>query len=111
MCPKLLEEHTPSKPLSGFKHLMESCATPLLVLPQSKLVENTTKFIPDILNLEKLGQDWLCPQQLVTALAPMKYYRSKNQYFPMENVPQLESDASQLDMSSKGNYSVPVKNF
>ena len=28
----------PAKPLSGIKHLMESHATPLLVLPQSKLV-------------------------------------------------------------------------
>ena len=45
---------------------MESHSTPLLVLPQSKLVENTTKFIQDRLNSEKLDQEWLCPQQLVT---------------------------------------------
>ena len=39
-------ENTPAKQLSGIEHLMESRATPLLVLPQSKLVENTTtKFI------------------------------------------------------------------
>ena len=91
------KDHTPSKPLSGIEQLIESCSTPLLVLPQSELVENTTKFIQDRLNSEKLGQDWLCPQQLVASLAPMKYYRSKNQYFPTENVPQLESDASQPD--------------
>ena len=39
------------------------------------------------------------------------YYRSKNLYFPMENVPQLESDASQLDTSSKGKYSVLIRNL
>ena len=38
LCPKPSEEHTPSKSLSGIKQLMESRATPLLVLPQSKLV-------------------------------------------------------------------------
>ena len=70
-----------------------------------------TKFIQDRLNSEKLGQDWVYPQQLVTSLAPMKYYRSKNQYFPTENVPQLESDALQLDMFSKGKYSIPIRNL
>ena len=45
----------------------------------------------------------------MTSLAPMKYYRSKNQYFPTENVPQLESDASQPDMSGK--YSIPIRNL
>ena len=59
LCPKLLEEHTPVKPLSGIEQLMESSATPLLVLPQSKLVENTTKFIQERLNLENFGKDWL----------------------------------------------------
>ena len=39
-CPKTPQEQTSVKPLSGIKHLMESHATPLLVLPQSKLVEN-----------------------------------------------------------------------
>ena len=29
----------------------------------------------------------------------------------MENVPELESDASQLDMSGKGKYSVPIRNL
>ena len=45
LCPRPTEENTPAKPLSGIEHLMEFWATPLLVLPQSKLVENTTKFI------------------------------------------------------------------
>ena len=74
VCPKPSEDHTPSKPLSGIE-LLKSRSTPL---PQSKLVENTIKFIQDRLNSEKRGQDWLCPQQLVTSLAPMKYFRSKN---------------------------------
>ena len=39
LCPKPSEEHTPAKPLSGIEQLMESPATSLLVLPQSKLVE------------------------------------------------------------------------
>ena len=38
LCPKLTEENTPAKPLSGIEHLMEARVTPLLVLPQSKLV-------------------------------------------------------------------------
>ena len=39
LCPRPTEEHTPSKPLSGIEHLMELHTTPLLVLPQSKLVD------------------------------------------------------------------------
>ena len=80
---------------------MESHATPLLVLPQSKLVENTTKCIQNRLDSENFGKNWLCPQNLVSSLAPMKYYKSQNQYFPTEDVPQLESDASLVDMSSR----------
>ena len=44
------QEQTPVKPLSGIEHLMESHVTPLLILPQSKLVENATKFIQNKLN-------------------------------------------------------------
>ena len=73
---------------------MESCVTPLLVLPQSKLVENTTKFLQDKLNSEKCGKDWLCSQNLVMSLAPTKFYRSQNQYFPTENIPILGASAS-----------------
>ena len=72
---------------------MESCSAPLQVLSQSKLIENT------------------CPQQLVKVLAPMRYYMSKSQYFPTENNPHLDTDASQLDMSSRGKYSIPIKNM
>ena len=75
MYPKPSEEHTPVKPLSEIEQIMESHAT-----PQSKLVENTTKFIQD---------------RLVTSLAPMKYYISQKQYFPTDNASHLESDASQ----------------
>ena len=98
---KTTQEKTPVKPLSGIEHLMESHATPLLVLPQSKLVENTTKFIQDKLNTDKCCKDWICPQNLVTSLAPTKFYKSQNQYFPTENVPTLEADASLLDLSNK----------
>ena len=41
----------------------------------------------------------------------MKYYRSKSQYFPTENISHLDADASQLDMSSRSKYSVPIKNL
>ena len=44
LCPKPSKEHIPAKPLSGIEHLMESHATPLLVLPQSKLVEILPNF-------------------------------------------------------------------
>ena len=47
MCLKLSEDHTPSRPLSGIKQLMESSSTPLQVLPKSNLIENTTKYIQD----------------------------------------------------------------
>ena len=45
LCPKTQQEKTPVKPLSGIElsgieHLMESHSIPLLVLPQSKLVES-----------------------------------------------------------------------
>ena len=78
LCPKTTQEKTPSKPLSGIELLMESHATPLLVLPQSKLVENTTKFIQDKLNMDKCSKDWLCPQNLVTSLAPTRFYKSES---------------------------------
>ena len=111
LCPKPSEEHTPAKPLSGNEHLMELHATPLLVLLQSKLVENTTKFIQNKLDSENFGKDWLCPQNIVSSLALMKYYKSHNQYFPTENLNQLETDASSLDISSRGRCSVPVRNL
>ena len=90
---------------------MESHATPLLVLPQSKLLENTTKFIQNKLDSEKCGKDWLCPQNLVASLAPTKFYKSQNQYFPTENIPQLEADTSLLDLSNKGRCSGLAKNL
>ena len=39
LCPRPTEEQTPAKPLLGIEHLMESHATHLLALPQSKLGE------------------------------------------------------------------------
>ena len=90
---------------------MESRSTPLLVLPQSKLVQNTTKYIQNRLELDKCSRDWICPQSLVSALAPTKFYKSQNQYLPTDNIPQLEADASLLDISSKGRASIPLKNL
>ena len=52
-CPRPTEEHTLAKPLSGIEHLMESHATPLLVLQQSKLVENTARFLQSKIDMEK----------------------------------------------------------
>ena len=45
LCPRQIEETTPAKPLSGIEHLMEIRTSPLLMLPQSKLVGSTTKFL------------------------------------------------------------------
>ena len=63
-----------AKPLSGIELLIESHTTSLLVLLQSKLVENTTKFIQNIIDSENFGKDWLFPQNLVSSLALTKYY-------------------------------------
>ena len=53
MCPRPLENHSPSRLLSGIKLFKESRSTPLLVLPQSKLIENTTKYIQSKLYVDK----------------------------------------------------------
>ena len=111
LCPKTQQDQAPSKPLSGIEHLMESHSTPLLVLPQSKLVDNTTKYIQNRLDSDKCFSDWICPQNLVSALAPTKFYKSQNQYLPTDSIPQLEADASLLDISNKGRASTPLKNL
>ena len=111
LCPKTQQDQAPLKPLSGIKQLMESRSTPLLVLPRSKLVENTTKYIQNRLDSDKCSRDWICPQSLVSALAPTKFYKSQNQYLPTDNIPQLEADASLLDISNKGRASIPLKNL
>ena len=109
--PKTQQNQAPLKPLSGIEQLMESCSTPLLVLPQSKLVQNTTKYIQNRLESDKCSRDWICPQSLVSALALTKFYKSQNQYLPTDNIPQLEADASLLDISNKGRASIPLKNL
>ena len=111
LCPRPSEEHTPAKPLSGIEHLMESHATPLLVLPQSKLVENTAKFLQSKIDTEKCGKDWVCSQNLVYALTQTKFYKSQGQYFPTDNIPPLESDTSMLDLSNKGKCTIPMRNL
>ena len=111
LCPKTQQDQAPSKPLSGIEHLMESRMNPLLILPQSKLVENTTKYIQNRLDSDKCFRDWICPQNMVSALAPTKFYKSQNQYLPTDNIPQLEADASLLDLSNEGRASIPLKNL
>ena len=111
LCPKTQQDQAPLKHLSGIEQLMESRSTPLLVLPQSKLVENTTKYIQNRLDSDKCSRDWICPQSLVSALAPTKFYKSQNQYLPTDNIPQLEADASLLDISNKERASIPLKNL
>ena len=111
LCPKTQQDQAPLKHLSGIEQLMESHLTPLLVLPQSKLVENTTKYIQSKLDSDKCSGDWICPQSLVSALAPTKFYKSQNQYLPTDNIPQLEADASLLDISNKGRAFIPLKNL
>ena len=110
LCPRPTEEHTPAKPLSGIEHLMELHVTPLLVLPQSKLVENTTKFRQSKIDMKKCGRDWICYQNLVS-LSQIKFYKHQNQYFPTDNIPPLESEDSLLDLSSKVKCSIPMRNI
>ena len=82
----------------------------MALLYNYKLVENTTKYIHSKLDTDKLGQDWTCPQQIVKSLAPLRYYKSKPQYFPIQTISLLDSDASQIDISRRGKYSVSIKN-
>ena len=77
LCPKTQQEQTPTKPLSRIEHLMESCTNSLLILPQSKLVENTTKYIQNRLDTEKCYKDWIGPQNLVRFLPLRNFIRTK----------------------------------
>ena len=109
LCPRPTEEHAPAKPLSGIELLMESHANPLLVLPQSKLVENTARFLQSKIDTEKCGRDWICSKNLVSSLTQTEFYKSQSQYFSTDNITLLESEASLLDLSSKGKCSIPIK--
>ena len=40
-----------------------------------------------------------------------KFYKSQSQYFPTDNIPTLESEASLLDLSNKGKRSIPMRNL
>ena len=51
------------------------------------------------------------PQNLVSALASTKFYKSQNQYLPTDNIPPLVADGSLLDLSNKGRASISVKNL
>ena len=90
---------------------MENRTSPLLTLRRSKLEEGITKFIQSKIDSETWTKDCLCPQHLVLSLAPTKLYKSQYQYFPTENIPLLEPDASLLDLSTRGRCSFLVKNL
>ena len=68
-------------------------------------------FIQSKIDTEKCGRDWIYSQNLVSSLTQTKFYKGQSQYFPMDNIPPLESDASLLDLSSKGKCSIPMKNI
>ena len=61
--------------------------------------------------MEKCSRDWICSQNLVSSLTQTKFYKSQSQYFPTDNVPPLESEASLQDLSSEGKCSIPMKNI
>ena len=90
LCPRQTEEHTPAKPLSGIEQLMESQSTPLMMFSQSKLIDNTSRFLQDKIDSEKCGKDWVCLQNVVLYLTRTKYYKSHSQFFPTDNIPLLE---------------------
>ena len=57
MPPRPSEDHTPSRPLAGTELFMESHSSPLLVVPQPKLIEHITKYIQNKFYTDKLDQD------------------------------------------------------
>ena len=61
--------------------------------------------------MEKCGKDWVCPQNVVSYLTQTKYYKSHNQFFPTDNIPPLELEASLLDLSNKGKCSIQMRNL
>ena len=91
----------------GIEYLMESHATPLLLLPQSKLVENTVRFLQSKnwkIDTQKCGRYWICSQNLVSSLTKTKFYNRVS-------IPPLEMEVSLLDFSSKGKCSIPMRNI
>ena len=50
-------------------------------------------------------------QNLVSSLAPTKFYKSQNQFFPTDNIPPLVSDASLIDISNKRRASISIKSL
>ena len=80
-------------------------------MPQSKFVENTARFLQDKIDMEKCGRDWAWSQNLVSSLTLTKFYKSQSQYFPTDNIPPLESDASVLDLYIKGKCTIPMRNI
>ena len=111
LCPRSTEEHTPARPLSGIEQLMESQLTPLMMLPQSKLIENSARFLQDKIDSEKCDRDWVYSQNLASSLTQTKFYKSHSRFFPTDNIPPLEAEASLLDLSNKGKYSIPMRNL
>ena len=61
--------------------------------------------------MEKCGKDWLWTQNLVSSLTQTKSYKSQNKFFATDNIRPLESDASLLDLFSRGRCSIPVRSI
>ena len=72
---------------------MELQATPLLLLPQSKIVKNTASFLQSKLTKRNVAEIGYAPN-LVSFPTQSKFYKSQNQYFPTDNNTLLESEAS-----------------
>ena len=63
------------------------------------------------LDTDKLGHDWTCPQHFFKSLAFLKCYKSQAQYFPAQNIPPSRCWRFANRISSRGKYSVPIKNM
>ena len=83
LCPKPIEEKYSYKAFIRNRAFDgESCFSINDAPTQSKLVENTTKFIQSRIDSETLTKDWLCPQHLVLSLAPTKYIKASTSISP-----------------------------
>ena len=74
MCSRASEDHTPYKFPSGIELFTKSRSTPLLVLPLSKLIENTIKYIQNNFKGINLIN---ATHQSVNYLTPMRCYTNK----------------------------------
>ena len=83
LCPKTQQDQAPSKPLSGIEHLMESRSSPLLVLPQSKWVANTTKYIQNRLDSINVFETGYACKSWFRLLLRLNFTRAKTNICPL----------------------------